>query len=53
MHQKHEEEEVDLKTKFPNVNNSKLMRKIDMRLIPPICILYLLAFLDRCVLSFL
>ena len=42
-------EGVDLKTRFPNVNEAKLLRKIDMRVVPVLCIMYLLAFLDRCV----
>lgn len=42
-----EVDDRDLATRFPNVDKRKLMRKIDMRLVPPICILYLLAFLDR------
>ncbi|KAL1947977.1 hypothetical protein VTO73DRAFT_13701 [Trametes versicolor] len=33
--------------RYPNVNQAKLARKIDMRVIPMISILYLLAFLDR------
>ncbi|KAI0698917.1 MFS general substrate transporter [Cytidiella melzeri] len=37
----------ELHRNFPNIDERKLMRKIDMRLVPPICILYLLAFLDR------
>jgi len=28
---------------------AKLMRKIDLRVVPCLCVLYLLAFLDRCV----
>lgn len=43
-------EVVDLSTaEFPDIDEKKLLRKIDLRLVPPICILYLLAFLDRCV----
>jgi len=37
----------DLKARFPNINEKKVMRKIDMRVIPVLCVLYLLAFLDR------
>ena len=37
----------DLKARFPNVNEAKVMRKIDMRVVPVLCVLYLLAFLDR------
>lgn len=36
----------------PGINERKLMTKIDMRLLPVLCILYLLAFLDRYVLKF-
>jgi hypothetical protein len=32
------------------VDEAKLMRKIDWHVLPCICIMYLLAFLDRCVL---
>ena len=37
---------VDLKAS--DVDERKLLRKIDIRLVPVLCILYLLAFLDRC-----
>ncbi|RDX56433.1 MFS general substrate transporter [Lentinus brumalis] len=37
----------DYKQRFPNVNEAKVVRKIDMRVVPVLCILYLLAFLDR------
>lgn len=40
-------EHLDYKTRFPEVDERKLMRKIDFRLVPVLCILYLLAFLDR------
>jgi hypothetical protein len=30
-----------------NVNEAALLRKIDLRVLPFICIMYLLAFLDR------
>jgi hypothetical protein len=29
------------------INERRLMWKIDLRLVPPLCVLYLLAFLDR------
>jgi hypothetical protein len=32
------------------VNEAALVRKIDWHILPLICVLYLLAFLDRCVL---
>ncbi|KAH9857218.1 major facilitator protein [Lenzites betulinus] len=38
---------VDYRTRYPDVNEAKLMRKIDVRVVPMISILYLLAFLDR------
>lgn len=37
--------------RYPNVNQAKLVRKIDLRVIPMISILYLLAFLDRYVVA--
>jgi hypothetical protein len=37
------------KTQFPDVNEREIMMKIDSRVIPVLCILYLLAYLDRCV----
>lgn len=42
-------EDVDLHSRFPTVDERKLLAKIDIRLLPVLCILYLLAFLDRCV----
>lgn len=32
---------------FPGVDESKIVRKIDIRVVPVLCLLYLLAFLDR------
>lgn len=37
----------DYRARFPNINERKVMRKIDVRVVPVLCILYLLAFLDR------
>ncbi|KAI0636652.1 MFS general substrate transporter [Trametes polyzona] len=37
----------DYKTRFPNVDEAKVVRKIDLRVVPCLCVLYLLAFLDR------
>ena len=37
----------DYRARFPNVNEAKVIRKIDIRVIPVLCVLYLLAFLDR------
>lgn len=31
-----------------DVNETKLLRKIDLHVLPYICVMYLLAFLDRC-----
>lgn len=39
------------KTLYPHVNESRLVRKIDLRLVPILSALYLLAFLDRYVAS--
>jgi len=35
------------KEMFPDVDESKVMRKIDIRVVPVLCLLYVLAFLDR------
>lgn len=43
------EDSVERKSESVDVNERKLLRKIDLRLVPVLCILYLLAFLDRCV----
>ena len=32
---------------FPEVDESRVVRKIDIRVVPVLCLLYLLAFLDR------
>ena len=37
----------DYKARFPNIDERKVIRKIDIRVVPVLCILYLLAFLDR------
>ncbi|KAI0672890.1 major facilitator protein [Trametes maxima] len=37
----------DYKLLYPGVNEAKLLRKVDMRVIPIITVLYFLAFLDR------
>lgn len=39
--------DVDCHARFPNVDEKKLLRKIDIRVVPVLCVLYLLAFLDR------
>jgi len=35
------------KEMYPNVDESALMRRIDMRVIPMLCVVYLFAYLDR------
>jgi hypothetical protein len=40
-------ERIDYKARYPAVDERKLVRKIDLHLVPTLCILYLLAFLDR------
>lgn len=30
-----------------SINEKSLLRKLDLKLLPPLCILYLLSFLDR------
>ncbi|KAI0822715.1 major facilitator protein [Trametes gibbosa] len=37
----------DYRARYAHINEAKLVRKIDMRVVPMISILYLLAFLDR------
>ena len=37
----------DYRARFPNVDERKVMRKIDIRVVPVLCVLYLLEFLDR------
>ena len=39
--------DVDYKARFPNIDEKKVLRKIDFRVVPVLCVLYLLAFLDR------
>lgn len=42
---------LDNVQRFPNVNERQLLWKVDLRLIPVLSVLYILAFLDRCALS--
>ena len=35
------------KEMYPNIDESALMRRIDIRVIPILCVLYLFAYLDR------
>jgi MFS family permease len=44
---KEQKEEIERLAADYGVNHRKVMAKIDFRLVPAICILYLLAFLDR------
>lgn len=37
----------DYRARFPNIDERKVMRKVDIRVVPVLCVLYLLAFLDR------
>ncbi|KAI0748583.1 MFS general substrate transporter [Daedaleopsis nitida] len=37
----------DYKARFPNINEAKVIRKIDVHLVPALCMIYLLSFLDR------
>ncbi|EKM59630.1 uncharacterized protein PHACADRAFT_205855 [Phanerochaete carnosa HHB-10118-sp] len=45
--QAHLVEHLDYKARFPDLDERKLIRKIDLHVVPMICILYFLAFLDR------
>ncbi|KAI0926061.1 hypothetical protein AcV5_008625 [Taiwanofungus camphoratus] len=38
---------TDYKQRFPNINESKVVRRIDLKVVPVLSIMYLLAFLDR------
>ena len=40
-------ERVSYKVRFAHINERKVMNKIDLRVVPVLCLLYLLAFLDR------
>lgn len=42
-----QKEQVDQLAKELNINERKLMRKLDIWIVPPFCLLYFLAFLDR------
>ena len=41
------EADLDQSKEAPSINERRLLRKIDFRLVPVLCVLYLLAFLDR------
>ena len=38
---------VDYKARFPDIDEARVLRKIDVRVVPVLCVLYLLAFVDR------
>jgi len=38
---------LSVKEEYPDVNKSALMRRIDIRVIPVLCMAYLFAYLDR------
>ena len=40
-------ERIPYKVRFAHINERKVMNKIDFRVVPVLCLLYLLAFLDR------
>lgn len=42
-----QESSAVVSSEFPNVDEAAVLRKMDVRLIPMLSILYLLAFLDR------
>lgn len=42
-------DDAELRKRFPTISERRLLAKIDLRLVPVLCILYLLAFLDRSV----
>lgn len=44
---KEQYERIEILAQKYNINHKKLMWKCDLRIVPAICILYLLAFLDR------
>ncbi|CCM04874.1 uncharacterized protein FIBRA_07067 [Fibroporia radiculosa] len=41
------EGDVGLQSRFPEIDEAKIVRKIDVHVIPVLCLVYLLAFLDR------
>jgi len=41
------DEKVTAKEMFPDINESALIRKIDIRVIPVLCVLFVFASLDR------
>ena len=40
-------ERIPYRVRFAHINERKVMNKIDLRVVPVLCLLYLLAFLDR------
>ena len=41
------DEKVTVKEMYSGVNESALIRKIDLRIVPVVCLIYVFAFLDR------
>ena len=41
------DEKVTVKEMYSGVNESALIRKIDLRVVPVVCLIYVFAFLDR------
>ena len=39
--------DIDVLEATTGINEKKLLRKLDLRLLPPVTLLYLLSFLDR------
>jgi len=46
-----EEGSHDLSVQHPTINKRKLVLKIDLRILPILCVVYLMAFIDRYVAS--
>ena len=46
---KHDEVDVDQNEDdlYPEINRKAFLRKLDLKLLPPLTLLYLLSFLDR------
>ena len=40
-------EKLTAKEMYPDIDESALMRRVDMRVIPMLCVVYLFAYLDR------
>lgn len=46
-HQVSEESSHELRVKHPTINERRLVTKIDLKILPILCIVYLMAFIDR------